>query len=228
MFIPINRASPTIKVQQVEDLKAKILSLKEELEQISNPSLKSYQSKEQEIVKKEKDIQIIYQSLVVIRLWIMGLPHTKQTFNRATLLTFIHPSLLPQLQAHHKSIKAYYHVSQEALDAQMERLKSIQAKCEQALQQDPIVLTPRELFFDLFGGYEVYKVAKEKGYPDTEAFIRAVSHPYHPDIYQYSDPQTLPSSILLKGLLSKKEGKSEKEMEIYRNNLLELEKPLSK
>ncbi len=195
-FIPVNRPSSSVEVKEVQELNKAIAQCQQELEGIPIEDLVRHQAKQAEILKLKNQIETVYQSLVVMRIWMMGLPQTKKALDRATLLAFTHPTLLPQLKSYHDNIQSYYQISQAALKAQIERVEAMQVLCREALEQEPITLTPRELFFDLFGGREIFEEAKRKGYPDTTAFIRAVSHPYHPADYRFGDPSTLPPSPL--------------------------------
>lgn len=225
-FIPFNRPTPEFEVKQVNELREKITQKQQELELISSQEKEVYAAKQEEIQKLEKQVEMVYQSLVVMRLWIMGMPQTKVPFDRATLLAFTHPGILLQLEAYYEKAQSYYQISPEAVKSQFARIQAMQAKCQEALDLN-INLNPRELFFDIFGGREVYGIAKRKGYTDFDAFTQAVSHPYHPPGYKFGNPEeTLKPSIILKRMIKPEEldGYTETELKNLYENSLELER----
>ncbi len=91
------------------------------------------------------------------RLWQMGLPQCAQPFDRATLLLFSDPGLMEKL----KKVQTSEQLSPEAYEAQNQRLQTIIELFNQELNKPEITLTPRELFFQVFGGREYYQQVKE-------------------------------------------------------------------
>ncbi|MGC2595316.1 MAG: hypothetical protein WA347_03450 [Rhabdochlamydiaceae bacterium] len=99
-----------------------------------------------------------HQNFHDIRLWQLGLPQCAQPFDRATLLLFSDPSLLKKLRKQQTSP----HISKEAYHAQHQRMRQIIALFQQELRKKVITLTPRNLFFTLFGGKEEFYNTKRK------------------------------------------------------------------
>lgn len=93
-----------------------------------------------------------------IRLWQMGLPQCAQPFDRAFLLLFTDPALLGKL----KQIQSSANIHDTAYKAQIERLSKIMTIFKEELDQNRITLTPRELFFKLFGGREDFNAIKRR------------------------------------------------------------------
>lgn len=93
-----------------------------------------------------------------IRLWQMGLPQCAQPFDRAFLLLFADPTLLEKL----KQIQSFAHIPDAAYLAQIERLSKMIALFKVELDKDSVELTPRDLFFHLFGGREDFNLIKKR------------------------------------------------------------------
>ncbi len=103
-----------------------------------------------------------------IRLWQMGLPQCAQPFDRAFLLLFSDPALLEKLKKQQSSP----HLSGPAYKAQTERLEKIIKLFNEELLEPQITLTPRELFFSLFGGSREDFDRVKKGYNDDKTYGR--------------------------------------------------------
>ncbi|MGC1877973.1 MAG: hypothetical protein WA678_01190 [Rhabdochlamydiaceae bacterium] len=100
-----------------------------------------------------------HQNFQDLRLWQLGLPQCAQPFDRATLFLFSDPSLLKKLSKQQISP----HISKEAYHAQNQRMRQIIALFQQELlRKNGITLTPRDLFFTLFGGKEEFYNTKRK------------------------------------------------------------------
>lgn len=218
-FIPFNRATKEMEVKRVKEIELEISQLQTELSKLSKEMDASlYQEKETRIALLQQQIETVYKSIIVMRLWILGLNQNKQPFSRATLLVFAHPSLLRQLQSYYERVKKFYHISQEAREAQLKRVKTMQVCCKEELIKQEITLTPRDLFFEICGGQDLYKLGKEKGYADLHIFAYLISDPYHYAQKDFADRSQIPISTALKG------PRSEKEEHIYHfNNLCKLE-----
>lgn len=91
------------------------------------------------------------------RLWQMGLPQCAQPFDRATLLLFSDPSLVERL----KKFQFSSQLSPEVYQAQTSRLETIISCFNEELRKEEVTLTPRELFFRLFGGKQHYEYIQQ-------------------------------------------------------------------
>jgi hypothetical protein len=112
-------------------------------------------------------------------------------------MNLTHPSLMSQLKNYQACAKVYYHISDEALTSQLERLKKMQFYCLDELKKPKLVLTACDLFFKMFGGEDLYKIAKQKGYPDLAIFAHLISDPYHASQKDFADHDSIPASTLL-------------------------------
>ncbi len=93
-----------------------------------------------------------------LRMWQLGLPQCAQPFDRSTLLLFSDQGLLKKLKTQQSSTT----ISREAYQAQHDSLNRIIHLFQEELKKEVITLTPRELFFTLFGGQqEFYRIKKE-------------------------------------------------------------------
>jgi len=153
------------------------------------------------------------------RMWILGLPQNKRPLDRAMLLILAHPVIPELVSAHVESLKKHYTFSKEALCAYKERVELIQKQCMQALQKNTL-LTPRDVYFTIFGGRELYHLAKQKGYSDLAAFNNIISDPYQHVIKDYTRPEKMKRSKSLQ----KPKTKSPKKRNLFENlTLLEAE-----
>lgn len=84
------------------------------------------------------------------RLWQLGLPQSAEPFDRATLLLFIDKTFLKRFKRH------------TGYEAQLDRFVRMVKLFEEELDKETIVLTPRDLFFQLFGGREHYDYVKKQ------------------------------------------------------------------
>jgi hypothetical protein len=84
------------------------------------------------------------------RMWHLGLPQCRQPFDRALLLMFSDPCLLNKLKKQQTSLQ----IPEASYEAQRERLEGIIAIFKSELAKGEITLTPRSLFFKMFGGQE--------------------------------------------------------------------------
>lgn len=100
-----------------------------------------------------------------IRLWQMGLPQCAQPFDRAFLLLFSDPALTEKLKKQQSSPL----LSERLYQVQTERLEKIIKLFNEELQKPEITLTPRELFFSIFGGREHFNWVK-KGFNDDKTY----------------------------------------------------------
>lgn len=87
-----------------------------------------------------------------LRMWQLGLPQCGQPFDRAILLLFSDPTLLNKLKISQRSSQ----ISPAAYKAQCDRVEIISALLQEALNGKEITLSPRDLFFSLFGGKEEF------------------------------------------------------------------------
>lgn len=75
---------------------------------------------------------------------------------RLYLENYADPTLLQKF----KRKKIHQNISVEAYDMQSERLQQIVTLFQKELQNERVTLTPRELFFILFGGMQEYEQKK--------------------------------------------------------------------
>ncbi|MBS3904140.1 MAG: hypothetical protein KGZ39_02305 [Simkania sp.] len=90
-----------------------------------------------------------------IRMWQLGLPQANLPFDRATLLMFSDPLLHEQIKRYN-AMKAPSILPKESLRALEERLGKIKELFELELKKRMPELTPRDLFFAIFGGKEQF------------------------------------------------------------------------
>ncbi len=90
------------------------------------------------------------------RMWQMGLPQSAQPFDRAVLLMFLDPRLKEKFIKQQTSLQ----ISKAAYGAQLKRLEKLREIFEEELGKAQITLTPRELFFKMFGGQEEFHSIK--------------------------------------------------------------------
>lgn len=217
-FVPINRVTPNMKLVRIDEIKKEIQTLKDELANLSSNS-EEYSIKQQKIQVLEKQIDTVCKSLIMLRIFILGLPQNKETVDRALLLILTHPNFLSQIKAYGNKAKNYYNISREAIDAQIERVQGIQQRCVEELQGSTIQLTPRELFFHLFGGKHLYEIGKQKGYPDLLIFAHLISDPYQYSQKDFANNESIPVCDRLQKPMS-----DSSEHQHYFKNIRELEK----
>lgn len=133
-----------------------------------------------------------YQSLVLCRMWILGLPQNDQPLDKALLLTLTHPAFLTVLQTYHENALEYSKITKESWNAQRERLEEMQLLFQEELKKEQITLTPREVYFKIFGGEHLWKIAQEKNYPAMMAFNNLISDPYQHIVKDFSNPHAIP------------------------------------
>jgi hypothetical protein len=93
-----------------------------------------------------------------LRMWQMGLPQSAEPFDRAVLLMFLDPRLKEKLKNQQSSLQ----IPKAAYQAQLDRLDKLQEIFQEELMKSDITLTPRELFFKLFGGEEEFNEIKSR------------------------------------------------------------------
>jgi hypothetical protein len=135
----------------------------------------------------------ITESLILCRMWILGLPQSDQPFDRAALILMSHPSFLSLIQHYHTSAREYSRIDEESWQAQYKRVKLMQEACKDALGEQDISFTPRDLYFLLFGGKHLWKMAQEKQYPSILAFNHLISDPYQHILKDFAHPDSIPS-----------------------------------
>jgi hypothetical protein len=145
---------------------------------------------------------LIRKSIILCRLWILGLPQSDKPFDRAPLLLLAHPKLSTLLMEYQQQASHYSSISKESWNAQLERVQQMQEFARQELQKESPELTPRDLYFMIFGGEHLFKIAKEKNYPAIIAFNNLISDPYQHILKDFAHPELIPSyePILIKFL----------------------------
>jgi len=134
------------------------------------------------------------KSIQLGRMIILGLPRCGQPFEKATLLFLTHPSHQILMQAHHASIvKQGYDIQPSALTAQLERLTQLQELARAELAKPEIEATPRDFYFALFGGKELFEYATQvKQYHPILVFNGIVGNSYRHYFKDLSQPESLP------------------------------------
>ena len=114
-----------------------------------------------EVLKKR--IETERKSIQCVRMCILGMPQNDKPLEKAALLFLTHPSLPILLDAHHESIlNRKYEVQYIALTAQKERVNLLQKLAKEELAKPTITITPRDLYFELFDGKELFNIARGK------------------------------------------------------------------
>jgi hypothetical protein len=93
-----------------------------------------------------------------LRMWQMGLPQSAEPFDRAVLLMFLDPCLKEKLKKQQSSLQ----IPKTAYQAQLDRLDKLTQIFQEELTKPSITLTPRELFFKMFGGQEEFNEVKSR------------------------------------------------------------------
>jgi hypothetical protein len=100
-----------------------------------------------------------------LRMWQFGLPQADLPFSRAVLHLFSQPEVLQRVKALGGSPDCAF-VPSEALQKQQERVQRLGRLFQEELRKESPTLTPRALFFQLFGGEESYRAERGRGlYP---------------------------------------------------------------
>lgn len=100
------------------------------------------------------------------RLWQLGLPEADMPFDRSFMSLFLDETL----QDHLKQALKAMHMEAQGISA-AKRLSMTQKAFKSSLQSDhPVTLTPRNLFFDLFGGQLPFKQYSEEGVVPLDIF----------------------------------------------------------
>jgi hypothetical protein len=97
-----------------------------------------------------------------VRMWQFGLPQADVPFDRTFLQMFSDEMFLKTF-GEYNAIRDP-HIPQAAYEAQKERVKMMADLFQQELGKNDITLTPRDLFFHLFGGKEVYERLQTEGF----------------------------------------------------------------
>ena len=181
MMLPYNRLSLKESVVFIDKIDALIAQLRQ------NPQ----EGQDSEIEKLEQKKKLALQSLILCRLWVLGLPQCGLSFDRAALMMMTHPSFLHLLEQYQNQASQYCDIEKEAWNAQLERVKMMQELCIHELTKDAISLSPRSLYFAMFGGKHLWELAQEKRYPAIIAFNNLVSDPCQHILKDFSDPYSI-------------------------------------
>jgi hypothetical protein len=185
---PFNRIPATI----TPSFALALAEQKKALEQLPQDA----ETKEQ-IAAIDQKIDSMRKAIILCRMWILGLPQAQKPFDRACLLALTHPSFSALLTAYHVKAALQGELHPDTLTAQKERFEKLQQMSRDELAKTEITATPRDFFFSIFGGRELYWLAKEKQFPDIVAFTQVVSDPYNYTIKDFSQPEKMASSTLL-------------------------------
>jgi len=181
MLLPYNRLSGKETMSSMTKIEEQIAKLEEdkEINQVVIAELKQ---------KK----QMMPQSLVLGRMWVLGLPQSGKPFDRAALRMMAHPSLVSMLEQYQQEAEGYSSLSQASWNAQMERLKIMQELATRELEKASSTLTPRDVYFAIFGGEPLWEMAQKKKYPATIAFNNLISDPYQHILKDFGNPDSIP------------------------------------
>jgi hypothetical protein len=213
-FIPMNRIKPGTQITCAQELQKRRAELETEIKNLSSKGQELSHDQKLELEKIKQKIATIEKAIIVMRIYILGLPQNDSPMSRALLLTLSHPGFIPLLTQYRERTKNYYQISQEAVDAQLERIQIIQKMCKEELQKEKLQLTPRDLFFEICGGKHLLEIGKQKGYPYMLMFAHLISDPYHYAQKDYSNHDSIPPSTLLE-----KPKDDKPESLIYFNNI---------
>lgn len=141
-----------------------------------------------------KDPKESVKSLILCRMWILGLPQAEKPFDRAALMLMSHKGLLPLLKQYHQNALTYSRMDIKSWEAQYQRVKQMQEICQTELNKEHISLSLRDLYFAIFGGEHLWKIAKEKNYPAMVSFNNLISDPCQHIITDFANPSSIPLS----------------------------------
>lgn len=133
-------------------------------------------------------------SLILCRMWILGLNQCREPFELEILQPLAEANLLASLSEYHQEASCYSRIDLRSWQAQYERVKQIQTLIKNELEKPFPTLTPRALYFSLFGGEHLWKIAQEKHYPAMIAFNNLISDPYQYLLKDFANPQAIPIS----------------------------------
>ncbi len=205
-MVPFNKMPLVYKVRRYgdqgtvycEDLEKKAALLDEEfkkLDQEKAPTDASKELKDKKVLERKELIERIKTeraSIQMGRLSIMGLPQNNEPLQRATLLILAHPSLQILLEGHHASMqKNNYEIQQCALTAQKERVTRLRELAEIELAKATVTMTPRDMYFDIYGGRALFEMATKKYYPSIVIFNNIVGSSYRTEFKDLSLPDTM-------------------------------------
>jgi len=188
-MVPFNRMPDEMHVKREEcpdlDAMAHVLQVKIDKHQTRRGSADPYRwftkkfRLDKEFTALQKRLETERKSIQMARLIILGLPQNGQRLDRALLLYLTHPSLKPMIEAHHQSLRHHnYDIQASALAAQTERLERLQELAQQELLKPAIELTPRDLYFELFDGRELFDLARQRRQPFLKIFSGIIGNAY--------------------------------------------------
>ena len=218
-MIPFNRMPALYKVKRTEgvtvhgeDLEKKLSELEEKAAQLE-PEITALNKKAQtrtarkvnlnrqtelaqintELATVKRLIATERKSIVMARMCALGLPQNNKPFEKAALLFLRHPSLPILMDAHHASIRRQnYEIQHSALSAQRARLDALRSFAEVELKKDVITSTPRDVYFQIFGGKELFDLAMTKNYSPIAAFNNIVGSAYRHEFKDLAHPEAMP------------------------------------
>ncbi|MDB2613563.1 hypothetical protein N9Y92_00200 [Chlamydiales bacterium] len=155
---------------------------------------------------KEEDQDKAKENLTTGRNWLLGWPQNKQPIDQELLEELSDYSIKEKLERYHQEYETKNLFGRVTIDAQFERLEVIQSLAKKALQTNK-PLTPREIYYQIYGGEHLYHHGKSLGYPDSIIFNHIISDPYQHVIKNYLD------------LSESKPASFDKSNSIYINNL---------
>jgi hypothetical protein len=189
--LKIKRTNPATKESYCEDLELLAKSLQAKLVHADGQEKVILQEKLQ---KCKKRLATERQMITMCRLWVLGWPQNAKPFERAALLLITHPSMQKiakqyQLQLQKKS---FLELQQAAIVAFSERINKLQNLAANELAETSITKSPRDFYFEIFGGRKLYQIAKRKNYPDMHIFNSIIGCPYRHVLKDFSEPEKMP------------------------------------
>jgi hypothetical protein len=175
-------------IMYCEDLDKKAEMVQKEMDAEVNGALRLEKRKEFDDIKKRLETE--RKAIITCRLATLGLPQSAKPLDRAALMLVRHPALPVLMDAHHASIRKL-EIQPEALTAQRDRLDTLRELAKVELK-GTIHATPRDFYFTIFGGRDLYSQAEKKNYSPLVIFNSIVGTAYRSKLKDLSNWDTLP------------------------------------
>ncbi|MFT4552877.1 MAG: hypothetical protein ACI9S8_001509 [Chlamydiales bacterium] len=119
----------------------------------------------------------IYSALTLCRIWLLGLPQSQRPVRKALLMMGSNPSMAHSINDYADFLFKTSNLEVEGIEALKERVSLISDICSKALKEKNY-LTPREMYFEIYGGKKLYESALRAGIYPLEIFDQVVGNPY--------------------------------------------------
>lgn len=194
-LIPFNRIPSTFKMKSEEErIKALGDQRTKLLEAGASQDSAGVQEVERQLEACQKNYDTARKTLAMCRVFILAVPQNAVKLERAALMILSHPSLSILVKAHIENMRQKaYQVHPASLDAYAERIHALQEIARKSIAANECP-TPRDVYFQLFGGDALYRHAREKGYGDLTIFSQLVGSPYvvgRKLMESFSQPETI-------------------------------------